>query len=219
MSQQRAAPARCNLSRPACSNQDPAQPKREKGKFKDSFAAHGRPLRAVTPPKSPVPHPSLPNGLLWVSSLGPGAGGRGIGKVRLERRGVSKASRAPRGLRDSASQLSAAADPQDLHCKAGAPGALHTTATSSAGPAGPCPTGLAREVQEETQGHLPSGPDPCEYGKAAGPLIQGVSPSLSTQESFRCEGVSGVDTEEVSKNQRWTRAVCLPTTQSLGPDH
>ena len=93
------------------------------------------------------------------------------------------------------------------------------TAMPSAGPAGPRPIGLAREVREETQGHLQSEPDPCEDGKAAGPQIQGVSPSLSTQESFRCEGVSGVDTEEVSKNQRWTCAVCLPTTQSLGPDH
>ena len=114
--------------------------------------------------------------------------------------------------------LVAAADPQDDHYDAGAPGALHDTAMPSAGPAGPRPIGLAREVREETQGHLQSEPDPCEDGKAAGPQIQGVSPSLSTQESFRCEGVSGVDTEEVSKNQRWTCAVCLPTTQSLGPD-
>ena len=115
--------------------------------------------------------------------------------------------------------LVAAADPQDDHYDAGAPGALHDTAMPSAGPAGPRPIGLAREVREETQGHLQSEPDPCEDSKAAGPQIQGVSPSLSTQKSFRCEGVSGVDTEEVSKNQRWTCAVCLPTTQSLGPDH
>ena len=171
------------------------------------FVAHGRPLRAVTPPKSPVPHPSLPNGLLWVSSLGPGAGGRGIGKVRLERRGVSKASRAPRGLRDSASQLSAAADPQDLHCKAGAPGALHTTATSSAGPAGPCPTGLAREVQEETQGHLPSGPDPCEYGKAAGPLIQGVSPSFPPKRASGVRVCQGW-TQRRSRRTRGGHVLC-----------
>lgn len=109
---------------------------------------------------------------------------------------------------------------QDLHCKASAR-ALHTTATSlSAGPAGPRPTGLGQRSPGRDTGSPSEWTDPCEYGKAAGPPVQDAPFPPAPQESFRCEGVSGVDTEEVSKNQRWTRrAVCLPTTQSLGPDH
>ena len=146
----------------------------------------------MTPPKSPFPHPSLPNGLLWVSSLGTRY------QRKRERQGQAGVGRGLQSIQSLTWDPGPCLPPShgccrspDHHGESGAPGALHDPAMSSAGPAGPRPRGLAREVQEETQGHLQSGPDPCQLRKAASPQIQGVSPSPSTQESFRCEGVSG----------------------------
>ena len=116
----RASHAHCSRRRPTCSSQDPARPKRKKEKFKDSFSAHGGLLRAVTPPKSPFPHPSLPNGLLWVSSLGTRC------QRKREREGQAGAGRALQSIQSLTwdpgpclPALAAATDPQTTRVRLG----------------------------------------------------------------------------------------------------
>ena len=171
----------------------------------------------MTPPKSPFPHPSLPNGLLWVSSLGTRY------QRKRERQGQAGVGRGLQSIQSLTWDPGPCLPPSHGCCRS-------PTTMASLGPQEPsttlqcpllvllvpAPEGWPERSRKRHRVTFRVDLTLVSSGRQQAPRFRASPPPLPPK---RASGVRVCRGGHRGGLKEPEMHMCLPTTQSLGPDH